>query len=647
MQIDMKKDTIEITDINENLIENICELLKKDKSIKKSLPGNGRIHIDRKLPFICVYRKPLRFGNEGTQNLIYGTSSFINGGTISDKDLSKLLISIAQTLSDIFHSFLILEIWSEDETKLRSSNVYNSLRPNFRIFSNEREGSDIFSTFQILRKGLSSVSIHKQKSQAELLFSKCINPPGRAPLATLQDLKKINCHLAGVEVRPVYRNIVTHKLYPQVLGSLSGQMLYVLNRAFFEFSKKLTTHEAKHFYALGKSSFVKPVGAVDKKLAALCDKYDFIIQVSPINEAEARADFQQSKYKKIPVFYYKPLSFNPTEFKKILWNIQIDEIEDPAIKNLFSGKRDEIDLQISMMVNLDSPGFHYGSLQLYGNVNKSLSKLADEILTIFPKKKHTGKWKKLDASQFYKYVIKEFEYYTSLYPLFKPSVEINKDMFSGLMVSKDRLYIGKEFIVPENRVEALIQHEIGTHLLTYFNGLAQPFRQLHTGLSGYEELQEGLAVLSEYLAGGLNISRLRLLAARVKTAEYMIDGADFVESFHNLVRNYGFSEFVAFTIAMRIYRGGGLTKDIIYLRGFMEILKYIEKGEDIKPLYAGKISLSHISIMKELELRKILNPVPLMPRYLKNEEAVKRLNNLRNGFSINNYFNKLKKESAK
>ncbi|MDQ3019644.1 MAG: flavohemoglobin expression-modulating QEGLA motif protein [Bacteroidota bacterium] len=638
----MKNESKNIIIITDSFIENICALLKNGKAVNKLLPGNGRIHIDRKLPFISIYRKPLTYTDEGTQSLIYGTSSYINGGSISDEEFSKLLKAIAGTLSNFFHSFLILEIWEEDENNLRSANVLNSLKPNFRILSNEREGSDIFSTIQILKKSLLSISIHKQHSDVEFLFSKNINPPGRDPLIGLRELKKMNCYMAGLEVRPVYKNILTNKFYPQVLVILSGQMVHVLNSAFFEFSKKLTTHEAKHFYALGKSSFVKQVGNSDKKLAALCDLYDFIIQVSPINEAEARADFQRSKNKKIPVFYYRPLSFNPSEFKKALWNIPINEIEDPAIKNLFSGKRDEVDLQISMMINIDNPGFHYGSLQLYGNVNKSLSKIADEILTIFGRKHHTGKSKIINAAEFYKYVIKEFDYYRSIYPLFKPHAEINKDMFSGLIVSKNKLLIGKEFTVPEPRMEALIQHEVGTHLLTYFNGLAQPFKQLHTGLSGYEELQEGLAVLSEYLSGGLNIFRLRLLAARVKAAEYMIDGADFVESFHNLVRNYGFTEFVAFTISMRIYRGGGLTKDIIYLRGFMEILKYIEKGEDIEPLFAGKISLSQVSIMKELELRGILKPVPLLPRYLKNEEAVNRLKALQTGYSIINYFKHIK-----
>ena len=83
------------------------------------------------------------------------------------------------------------------------------------------------------------------------------------------------------------------------------------------------------------------------------------------------------------------------------------------------------------------------------------------------------------------------------------------------MVSNGNLFIGKRVKIPESRAEALIQHEVGTHVLTYINGKNQPFQQLYCGLSGCDELQEGLAVLSEYLVGGLSPPRLRLLAGRV------------------------------------------------------------------------------------------------------------------------------------
>ena len=80
------------------------------------------------------------------------------------------------------------------------------------------------------------------------------------------------------------------------------------------------------------------------------------------------------------------------------------------------------------------------------------------------------------------------------------------------MVSNGNLLIGRKAKIPASRVDALVQHEVGTHLLTYFNGRAQPFQMLYTGLAGYEEMQEGIAVLSEYLVDGLSVPRLRLLA---------------------------------------------------------------------------------------------------------------------------------------
>ena len=50
---------------------------------------------------------------------------------------------------------------------------------------------------------------------------------------------------------------------------------------------------------------------------------------------------------------------------------------------------------------------------------------------------------------------------------------------------------------------ALLQHEIGTHVVTHVNGSRQPLRLLGAGLAGYDETQEGLAVFAEYLVGGL------------------------------------------------------------------------------------------------------------------------------------------------
>ena len=71
------------------------------------------------------------------------------------------------------------------------------------------------------------------------------------------------------------------------------------------------------------------------------------------------------------------------------------------------------------------------------------------------------------------------------------------------MVSNGNVLIAPTVAVPEGRVHTLLQHEIGTHVVTHVNGSNQPLRLLGAGLADYDETQEGLAVFAEYLAGGL------------------------------------------------------------------------------------------------------------------------------------------------
>ena len=54
-------------------------------------------------------------------------------------------------------------------------------------------------------------------------------------------------------------------------------------------------------------------------------------------------------------------------------------------------------------------------------------------------------------------------------------VEIRPDA-TGIMVSGRDLIVGRAADVDSRRVHALLQHEVGTHLVTYVNGTYQPIR---------------------------------------------------------------------------------------------------------------------------------------------------------------------------
>jgi uncharacterized protein (TIGR02421 family) len=260
--------------------------------------------------------------------------------------------------------------------------------------------------------------------------------------------------------------------------------------------------------------------------------------------------------------------------------------------------------------------------------------LATKILQkIPPHSREISGRTRLYADSFAARAREEVQYYREKYPGMLCKVQIRDDTI-GLMVSRGNLFIGKQLRVSRSRVDALLQHEVGTHALTYFNGSAQPFHQLYTGLPGYDELQEGLAVLAEYLVGGLSLPRLRLLAGRVLATRDMISGASFVDTFRLLNRTYGFDRRTSYTITARIYRSGGLSKDAVYLRGLVRVLKYFGDGGELEPLLVGKIATNHISVIRELQSRQVLKPIPLRPRYLDNPQARERLKALEKGVSV-------------
>ena len=116
--------------------------------------------------------------------------------------------------------------------------------------------------------------------------------------------------------------------------------------------------------------------------------------------------------------------------------------------------------------------------------------------------------------------------------------------------------------------------------------------------------------------GGLNRDRIRILAARVIAAENVAKGIPFTETFAQLIEKYHFKPEKSFHICMRVYRGGGLTKDAVYLKGFTHLIDYVKQKEELSPLLMGKIRQDYLPVVEELTHRGLLNPPPIKPRFL-------------------------------
>ena len=169
-------------------------------------------------------------------------------------------------------------------------------------------------------------------------------------------------------------------------------------------------------------------------------------------------------------------------------------------------------------------------------------------------------------------------------------------------------------------IKGYLCHEIGTHVFRAENGKFQPLMIFRSGLPGYMETEEGLAVYNEARNGVLKPENLKKYSARVVAAS-VCNEASFSEVVNELTGYFVPEE--AFTFALRVKRGlentslpGGYTKDSAYLSGFQKISDFLQKQssrqEALKVFYCGKIGLEHFELTKDLLAEGILK----QPRYL-------------------------------
>jgi uncharacterized protein (TIGR02421 family) len=393
-------------------------------------------------------------------------------------------------------------------------------------------------------------------------------------------------------------------------------------------------------------SLLEPAVRVDTRLAEIAESYSVLLAVTPTNTREAYRGFVDGGCEGDPDFVYRPQKISPLDLRRRLYELPFDEVEDPDLMFLLDQKRKEIDRELTLIEELCSPSFRFASMLLFGVPDSSLTSLAQGILAGIgddeadrnpipptPSSREQEEREVLDAHAFCALAGAEIESYRRHYPGFDAHCEVRDDVV-GLVVSKNALLVGEDVRVQRERAEAALHHEVGTHLVTYFNGKAQPLSLLATGLPGYDELQEGLAVVAEYLAGGFTRTRARLLAGRVVAVQMMCEGADFADTFRALHKTYGFPRRLAFIMCMRVYRGGGLTKDASYLRGLQQLLDYLARGGSIANLLIGKMSLSHAPHVEALRDRGLVYGPVIEPRFLQHGSTRKRIELLRGGLSI-------------
>jgi len=614
--------------LDQRLINSLVDQLRKNRPIRQVLPAEGLVNIDRQLPFLFVYRPSAGETNALFSKILTGGASYVLAPTSGRSKgwTSRLVGEIATVLSETFGAVLIIELWPSRKAE-GDNDSSAAIKPGFRVHYRRNERS--LATVDRLVSSLDRMTIMKQRAAVERIVGPNLGRPGLPRLLPAARAHDIDASVLGIAVAPIYLDSETGEALPIVARTLARLMARSLQRAAFEFARAETSDRSLHYHALGRRTFVAAASRVDSQLTAVAESFDLLLSVTPVNAERAFKVFRRSKFQRAPRFHYRPMAVDPDLLKRQLWNIKIERVEDPVLDQLFREKRRELDLKLTLLAERERARFVHTSMALYGRIGDNLKQSALGIMADVPAGNDAKRQRSVSAAHLITRAEQELDRLRHAAGTMDGRIIVQNDL-SSLMVSSGNLYVGANMSFPANRVEPLIQHEVGTHVLTYWNGRAQPFKLLATGLAGHDELQEGLAVFVEYLVGGLTGARLRTLAARVLAVGALLDGASFVETYRLLHDDFALSERMAFLVTMRVFRGGGLTKDAVYLRGLESVIAYLAKGGRLDTLFIGKIATEHATVIEELQRRQVLVPPPFRPSYLDQPDAHYRIEQIRN-----------------
>ncbi|MDO6760210.1 DUF1704 domain-containing protein [Tamlana sp. 2_MG-2023] len=604
-------------DLKRSVKELIPELSEGERTVT-ALPNGGYLFLEHDVPSLLIYRKKDK--EVATDRLVRGGASYLIIGTDDFYYYKNFVEDLTALMASKFGSFIIVEIYK---------GAIGS-----QSFVVRGPAHKLPVSLQVLKTELLKIKSQQYNVKLNVRIEQTKNRHivNDKPLLDLAEIKQRGTTLIGLEVPPVYQD-QNGSVYPVYFRDFKDQFIKAIQRAVFEFVRVQTTSTLANYNALGRRTISDEVFKIDKQLTAIETSYQFLLLVAPVNIQTIRCKFFESQFKKLDRYHYRLLPVDPDILKRRLYDLRIDEIDDPAISHLFDEKRAEIDQELTMLKERGSKDFLYSSIRLYNGLGKNLISEAKSILQDIEEVQEESQESVIGTSEFRDLAYEEYEFFKSQDSQFKSKVYIRDDV-NVMMVSNGELYLPSDYTMNKTEAKALIQHEIGTHTLTYYNGKQQPLTQLASGLANYDALQEGIAVLSEYLSGGLSGNRLRTLAGRVVAGAALINGADFHEMFFQLYSQYDFTKERAFNITSRMFQGGGFLKDIIYLEGLVSLKNYLIDGGELLPLLNGKFALNHINLIQDLQDRGLVIPPKITPRYIENKNFNDRINKVKQGLPI-------------
>jgi uncharacterized protein (TIGR02421 family) len=513
----------------------------------------------------------------------------------------RILDALLARIEKQFKAALVFDVHSYNHFRIETET------PTFNLGTEQLDSDRWSSVLGFVQKRLQQVEL------PNLPVSSAINQVfyGRGYLTAHINSRYENTLVVPLEIKKIYMDEIEGNPYPIIMNSLSQQFKDSLADISAFFARRYTTKKRSKSSDMLPDKMEPAILNVDNRLYHLAKGLDTLQYINPVNLQSEKKRFFKERGNYDPQFRYKPLQLDPYLFREQLYRLPVDMIRDPGIQALYRDVIDNLSSKIDMLVNIGQREFIYTSLKYYGEPSYADEKNANYLL-------HSSDYEEVGRNCLnQKELVERFTLAAAEWNM-RCKVEISNRLVASAMVSNSRkaVMLAKGISLPEKEAQALIHHELGVHMATSLNAAGQRLKIFALGLPGNTLTQEGLAILNEYQSGNMTLQRLKGLALRVMAVKEMLKGGSFRHTFSYLLEEHGMSPDAAFKLSVRVHRGGGFTKDYLYLNGVSQALGLYEK-QSITNLYVGKTGFAYLPIINEMIERQLIDAPVYSPEWLK------------------------------
>lgn len=328
---------------------------------------------------------------------------------------------------------------------------------------------------------------------------------------------------------------------------------------------------------------------LDEKLKKLNKNIKWLIYITPINILEEKEKFFQSNFNENPKFIYPEPEHDISSIKDKLSKIEVPKGE---FQDLFERRIEYMKGLCDIVLKRGTDEFLETSIKVFGIPKAATIEDAKSILKKVIDKEDPEE----ELTINYRKAKKIIEKTLTKLNLVGWKVKLREQYTSSIKSPEKTVYLSRNREFSEYGLRKLILHEIGVHVLRAQNGNEQifPFIFGENDLNSLL-LEEGLAIYIQKMNDLMPYRSWRSICANVIAIDMLIKKKSFKEIFNHLL-TLGFNEEFSWAKCVRIFRGGGLTKDYMYLEGYNLVKAY--KG-DVEDIFIARVPIEKIEWTKE------------------------------------------------